>query len=140
MTILIYFWLCILSVITFFAFIFIRVYSNPLKRIPGRRFTRPIFGNFLDYIRCDNRLLDFLKPNFLKYGPIRISYVFFGEVRLNISDSRWMKVYISLSTRLAFSLSFHFDFSTFYPQTAKITNEEIFLVQKKYFWPQEKTV
>lgn len=93
MALLTYFLIALLVIIfCLYAFIFIRVYTNPLKRIPGRPLTSPIFGHFIEYIQNECRLLDFVKYDRATYGTIRLSYLFFGKQRLHITEPIWIKV------------------------------------------------
>lgn len=82
----------ILAIIILLSFIYIRVLINPLKRIPGLSLKHPIFGCYGEHIKKNCRLIDNTKLDGLKYGPIRTSFMFFGRIRLDISDPYWIKV------------------------------------------------
>lgn len=96
----------VLSVLLLYALIYIRIYTSPLKKIPGLPITRPIFGTYIEYLESGCHLLDFIKDDVIKYGPIRISYVFFGKIRLNISVPVWIKVKRVFHVMLCFKNDF----------------------------------
>lgn len=132
-------------VIGFLAFIYIRRYLNPMRLIPGFPLKRPIFGDYIEFVNNDCELIKYLNTDRKKFGCIRTSHLFFGKIRLIVSDPEWIKVcehwYRTRTTKyqncplcIATLCDLYiYVFSTFWQQTAKITDAEIMSVSKIYF-------
>lgn len=72
--------------------IYIRAYFDPVRKIPGPPLTRPIFGNFLEFVWHGCPLIKTVKAEGGKFGPIRIWNEFFGKAKVIVSSQQWIKV------------------------------------------------
>lgn len=71
--------------------VFVKDCFHPLRKLPGPPLRDPFFGILSATVLNKGQILDGLQEQLKLYGPVRKCYLFLGEIRVLVSDPRWIK-------------------------------------------------